>query len=401
MLRSRLSTSFLFVFMTIATGAWAQTGGDASGRTFAEFCRGEIGADREATYYAEMDRADAAVAAGDLATAGGATRVAFQAVFRGGSYADDTSIRCLGDNAIRRWLDTHLEMWRRGSAYAMEGRSGDFAPMYVIANDRGTKGLIEVATSRPTTGFRAAYLAIEQIIELDDWRRNFGSPVLPEETAVAKACRDALGPLEDYRKQEINRVLAAEDEAFNRPPTEQEKQAAAQMDQFGQLATVLGGGEAVRSAEDQKALMMTERRTRESREYLDKARGLEWGVRATDEKTASELRAEDRGDILLARANEESRSLEVRDELFEEANRYFYFCKCHDKRRITNAAKEAIQPALEAEEERRRVAMEKKQAEMEQRAESLQKDIDDMKKTDTEKESFKNEADALEAELGF
>ncbi|NND36431.1 MAG: hypothetical protein HKN81_04775 [Gammaproteobacteria bacterium] len=394
-------TSIVLIAAVSGIPALAQMGGDASGQTFAEFCSGSIGADREATYYAEMDRADAAVAAGDLATAGGATSQAFQAVFRGGSYADDTSIRCLGNNAIRRWHDTHLEMWRRGNASGLEGRSGDFAPMYIVANDRGTKGLIEVATSRPTSGFRAAYLAIEQIIELDDWRRNFGSPVLQEETVVAKACRDALGPLEDYRKQEISRTLAVEDKAFNRPPTQQEKQAAAQMDQFGQLATVLGGAEEVGSAEDQKTLMMTERRTRESREYLNKARNLEWGARAADEKTATDLRAEQRGDILLARANEETRSLEVRDELYEEANRYFNFCKCHDKRRVTNAAKEAIQPALEAEAERRQVAMEKRQAEMEQQLESMKQEVDDMKKTDAEKKSFQDEADAMEAELGF
>lgn len=401
MLNTCLSMSVLIIFAITATGAVARSHGDAGPSTFAEACYGDVSADRKATYYAEMDKADAALAAGSVEMAGEATLAAHQAVFRGGSYATAISIRCLGSEAMQRWFDTHLELWRQGSAYGLEGRTGDFGTVVVIAHDRGTQGLIDVATSRPSSGFREAYYAITQVIERNEWQREFGTPLLPAEKAVAAACRDALGPLDAYRHKEIARALAEEDKAFNQPMTQQEERMAAQVEQYAQLGTRLSGAEIASSAEDQKTLMMLERRVDESWAQINKARDLEWGSRQPGDKTQAMLRAEERGDILLARANDESRSLEVRDELYDEARDYFAFCDCDDKRRATNSARDTIQPALEAEEERRRMAMEKKRAEMEQQAEAMRKEVDDMKKTDAEKKSFQDEADAMEAELGF
>ncbi|MGI9331181.1 MAG: hypothetical protein ACR2QB_10755, partial [Gammaproteobacteria bacterium] len=240
-MKNKLSMSLALLIALASGPAAALNQGDASAGNFSQACAGDIDAQRKATFFAEMDKADAALAAGQVDVAGAATMNAQRAVFRGGTMADDTSIRCLGTEATQRWFDTHLELWRRGSSYGLEGRSGDFGTLIVVAHDRGTQGLVEVATGRPVAGFREAYYAIKQILDRDDWQRQFGTPLLPDEKAVVKACRDALGPLDEYRGEEITRSLAAEADAFSRPMTAQEQQNVAQLNQASQLAEAIGG----------------------------------------------------------------------------------------------------------------------------------------------------------------
>jgi len=390
--------SALTVWIGLVSSALAG-GGDAAARSFADLCQGELPADRQATFYAEMDKTDQAIARGDQAAAANATSAAFIATFRGGSYADDSSIRCLGDQATRRWLNANLASWRRGWSGGLEGRSGQYGVMYVVAADRGTQGLVEVISTGPASDFRGNYMALEEIVELSEIRESFGAPLLPEERAVAAACRDALVPLQEYANGELARVLVAENTAFDRPATRQEQDAMAQMGQFGKFAEAMAGADT--GTAYQQALFITERQVRESRELLNQARSLEYGEWSPDEQTPSAARAEERGDILLARANDETRALEFRDDLYTMANGYYAWCKCHDKRRLAVAAKESIQPALAEEQERLSRARAQKSAELEKQAEAMQESIQDMQKTDAEKQSFKEEADALEAELDF
>ena len=58
-------------------------------------------------------------------------------------------------------------------------------------------------------------------------------------------------------------------------------------------------------------------------------------------------------------------------------------------------------PALEAKQAQREAQLEAASADLERKADELQRAAEEMKKTDAEKQSFKDEADAMEAELGF
>jgi len=375
--------------------------GDAAAQSFAEFCRDELPADRENRFYVELDNADQALVAGNVDAAGGALNNAWQATFRGGGETD-ASVRCLGEQATRRWFNTRLELWRKGSSAGLGGGMGrDYATLYVVAADRGADGIVDVVSKRPAEDFVWAYHSVEDIVEVYKWAREFGTLLLPEEGKIEKAARESLPALQEYAKREIKATLAAEDKAFNRPATQMERDAAARLGAIGKLAESMAGVET--GTADQQQLLLVSRQVDESRALLDKVRGLEvapvFGY--TNEPMPAAIRAEKRGDSLFERGNDESLTLEFREELYEMSMRYYGSCDCRDQAAIVAAAKDAIQPALQAERAARQRKMEKMQAEMQQQAEAMQQSVDDMQKTDAEKQSFKDEADALEAELDF
>lgn len=376
-------------------------GGDAAAQSFAEYCRGELPAERESRFYAELDDAEQALDAGDLAMAETALGGAWQAAFRGGGETD-VGVRCLGEQATRRWFQARLELWRRGSSAGARGGMGaDYTTLYAVAADHGSKGIVEVVSKRPADRFTWAYHSVEDIVEVDEWARAYGTLILPEEQAIANAAREALPALREYAKREHAATLVAEADAFDRPATQMERDATAQLDSIGQLAESMGGIDI--STADRQAALVTRRQVDESRALLEKARGLEleavFGY--SSDRSPSDLRAKQRGDILFERGNDESLTLEYRDQLYELSNRYYAWCNCHDERAVVAAAKESIQPALQARREEQQRKAESMQADMQQKAESMQQAVDDMQKTEAEKQSFKDEADALEAELDF
>jgi len=378
--------------------------GDAAAQSFAEFCRDELPADRRNRFYVELGNADREVAAGNTDAAGAALNNAWLAAFRGGGETD-VSVRCLGEQATRRWFNTRLELWRRGSSAGLSGGmgGGDYTTLYVAAADRGSDGVVAVVENRPAEQFIRAYHSVENIIEVSDWAREYGTLTLPEEQKIAKAARDALPALQEYAKREHAATLAAEDKAFNRPATQMELDAAAQLGNIGKLAESMAGADF--GTADQQQTLVLNRQVDESRALLEKARGLEvepvFGDISAGRRIPSGLRAEMRGDILFERGGDESLTPEFRDELYELSIRYYNWCNCRDQAAAVADARRTLQPALAASEAQRRKKMEKMQAEMQQKTEAMQKSIDDMQKTEAEKQSFKDEADALEAELDF
>jgi len=168
------------------------------------------------------------------------------------------------------------------------------------------------------------------------------------------------------------------------------------LNSVGQLTQAMAG---VNTADpDGDDAMLISMQTRDSRDQLRRARDYELEPPTTPGKDASGLRAEERGIELLVRADDTSRSLRFRDSVYELAINYFDWCECRDKKSTAQAAREAIQPALAAEEAEREAQMEAATDRMRQDAEQA---MQDMQKTETEKKSFQEEADAMEAELGF
>ena len=378
-----------------------EIGGDAAPQSFAEYCRGTIGPDRVASFNAEIGKAEQALAAGNQEVTEVAMLNASQAVWRGGNY-DDLSVRCLGEEATRRWHNLQLELWRRGWwGTVADGLQGSYPEMYVIAADRGSDGLVEVISHRPAKDFLRNYQAVADIAEMIESRDKFGTTQIPEERAIGQVCREALEPLQKFARTAHANALVAEDKAFTRPPTQMEREAAEALGGVGELALAMGGMD-INTADQQQALVVL-RQTEESMQLLQVARDYEiepvFGPLNTGRP--SFRRAERRGDTMLMRANNEELSLEVRDDYYAEARDYFGWCKCRDKDQIASKAKESIQPALQAKAERQQEKMDKMQAEMQLKAEAMKKSVEDKKKTDAEKQSFKDEAEALEDELDF
>jgi hypothetical protein len=115
----------------------------------------------------------------------------------------------------------------------------------------------------------------------------------------------------------------------------------------------------------------------------------------------SSQRAGERGDTMLAKANDASLSLGAKDVFYAEAEKYFDFAGFSDEEATAASARAAIQPDLKAQRDRQRESFDQARERLKSEAASARQAAEGMRKTEAEKQAFKNEADALEAELGF
>ncbi len=387
--------------------AWAdfdpktgEYGGDVSAQTFAQYCRGDLPAERKATFNAELQKAEQFAADRNTDDAQAALSLAWEATHRGGAY-DDTGVRCLGEGVTRHWLTVNLALWRLGAGSGPEGIGGDFTGMYVAAADGGTDGIIATVSPQPAREFRRSVAGLEGIVSLTEGRRSFGTLVLPEEDVIANATRAAVDALRQQAEKNRRTTLASEEKAFNRPPTEQELAAVDAMSNAGEFANAIGGGE-IDTATTKETVVMN-RRVQESQELLREARDWNFEIYDRDnvQSLASSQRAGERGEFMLTKANDPQFSLGARDRFYRDAERYFEFGGFSDRAATAESRRAAIQPELQAERDRQKAALEKAAADFESKGEDVQKAIDDMQKNESEKPSFIDEADALEAELGF
>ena len=104
---------------------------------------------------------------------------------------------------------------------------------------------------------------------------------------------------------------------------------------------------------------------------------------------------------MLSRAAEQNSSLGLRDAAYQEAQRYYDFGGFKEASASTKAAHESIEPALAAARERQNERLDEAASRMGKRNESIQRGVEEMTKSNAEKKSFEEEADALEDELGF
>ncbi|RLA46237.1 MAG: hypothetical protein DRR06_05550 [Gammaproteobacteria bacterium] len=369
----------------VHTGQWE---GDVSAQTFTEYCRGDLPADQQASFYAQLDLAEQALAAQKTTAAEAAMGKALSAVYRGGAESD-ISVKCLGEPAARRWLTTKLVIQR------LAPQPG----LYITAADRGKDGLIEIVSPQPAARFVQSFQTIEYIADRIETDRQYGAFILAQENAIEKACRDAIEPLTKQARQKHQSTLAAEDKAFTRPATEQETAALNAIDDAEEFTSVIAGVEL--NATTPKETLLAQLRVHESRELLREARI--WNLKDYDDIQArpTSQRAQKRGEAMLAQANDTGLSPGTRDQFYEDAIGYYEFGHWNTQVTKAKSAKDAIQPALKAENERQQADREKAKEGLASRAEQIKQAQKEMMKTEAEKKSFKDEADALEAELDF
>jgi len=265
---------------------------------------------------------------------------------------------------------------------------------YVLGNNRDdARRVIKQLTPTPEgTAFVINRLRGE--ISLLDHAQASGFELLPDERSAQEIWQEDLDKLQAYAREQVAGILEKENALLTRPATAQEEQLA----QFREtqrtlVGTYLGDESLLPDNEGQRELT----RGRASLEMLVTA--LDWSQAVADSDTAPVLeRALMRGDVLMVQAGDASMGLEARDSLYELAGNYFEFAGSGARRQAAAQGRAAIGPALKAERDTRAAQTKKKGAELQESARQMK---ESMLKTHKEKQNFKDEADALESELGF
>jgi hypothetical protein len=373
-------------------------GGDVSAASFSEYCEGELPSDRKSKFFAALDAADSALAARNTNDARNSLSEAFGAAYRGGADSE-ISIKCLGESVARRWFEAQLELRRQQSAIDSRRSRDEAALLYVTAADQDATALVSRVEAKRARRFISSLRVLEGIVARVDNDRAYGAFILSEEDALAKACREALASLQRIAEQRHRKALRDEDESFRRAITDQELTTSQAVEAAQDLAKAVLGVDA--GAIGDKDALILQKRASESQEYLRSARG--WNLELFEDRQTmpSSKRAHRRGDEMLARAKDPNSSLGLKDAAYREARRYYDFGGFKQASSSAAAAHQAIEPALQAARDRQEKALEEAEARFSVDAESVRRAAEDMQKSASEKERFKNEADALEDELGF
>lgn len=340
---------------------------------------------------------EAALSEGDLDGARTAQREAEGATQDVAGWSGALAIKCLGDQQLyRRYFIASQQLWdlqakQNQADIASRVRAALWTS--VLAEDSAETILAGVPDDYRGHGIARDYL--NRAAESVTIHRDSGAFVISEETATERQARQAIELIDARAAQRIREALTREVRAFTRDPTEFEKQGAQTLEGFGQLASSMAGMEM--NTAEQAEYQLARQRIRESFDELNTARGwaFETGSPVADE------RARERGDEVIAWANRDDLSFTTRDEYYDRAQAYYEWCRCTAAAASAAAAREAIQPQLAAERARRQAQADEARRRLEGQAENLQRALDDMQKTDAEKKAFDEEADALEAELGF
>ena len=310
-------------------------------------------------------------------------------------------VKCVGEPTYHRYFnDSQKVLQLRAKQNPADILSQVKARLWIVANDNGKDPghILEVIPDNYNQYSRAWY-DLNSTAETVEYYRQIGVFVLTEEAAIERAALDALELIDAKARERSRQALVREAEAFYRDPTQMETDGAQQLENLAPLVNSMAGMEF--DAAEQTEFQFARQRTRDSREQLDLARGWAFSLNAENEQSPANLRAAGRGDEVLAWAGNKELSFTIRDEYYELALDYYNWCNCKDKAANAFAAKDAIGPQLQAEQARRQEQMDKAEERLKGQAEDMQRALDDMQKTDAEKKAFDDEADELEAELGF
>jgi hypothetical protein len=372
---------------------WANAGYPPN---FAALCEGDLTPARQAAFDSNLAKAEQALKAGDMESARDALGRADSAGMRGPNETFfGAAIKCQGEAKARRlfiaWRDYYL-------ALKAQGRKD--IPIWVIVADSGKSGLLEYTQNYDGDEYRRAVIGVQKIIDSKEQERDYGAFLLSQEQAMLQASIDAIPAMQAYAESKHTAALAEEEKAFRWMPTQQEMSMI-------ESSAAMGAGMGM--AMDSE-LVLTGRRVSLSADLLQDARDWNFVLfkdsgNALDNITWQQLpsskRAQQRGDTIMSKANDGSLSYESRDAYYEMAIDYYSFGHWNSQRDAAVAAKARIQDSLLAEQQQAAAKVEQMQADMEVRLKSAEQGMEAMKKTDAEKKSFNDEADALEAELGF
>jgi hypothetical protein len=273
-------------------------------------------------------------------------------------------------------------------------------PFWVIVASDGKSGIMNYTQAYDGNRYRRARMSVQTIVDEKERDRNYGAFLLSEEEAMLKACRDALPAMRAHADNKHTAALAAENEAFGRQPTEQEKSIAKNSSSAGAMLGM---------AIDSELLLMGQRVSLSTSSLQD---AQDWnfafdkyGIKVEDDTKWQQLpssqKAKQRGNTLLAKADDSSISFTSRDAYYDMVIDYYKLGHWNSLLAAAETAKARIQDRVLAEKQQSEQQMQQMQADMEEKAEEMKAALESMQKTEAEKKSFNDEADALEAELGF
>lgn len=373
----------------------------ASSVTFRQACERQL-SDLEAEARAMVadwqKTADVALARHDIEEAARALEASRSLTVNVAGYSGEIFVKCLGEPTNRSFFKTRYRLYQlEAHNDPANTRSVIQAALFDAVNNPG-KDANSVLASIPVEprAYRSAMDTCEANLDLINIYHENGALVLSEEQALGSLSKKVIDLVVTEAKRQARTALTNEDTEFNRPATQQEKDSTANLTGVGEMAQAMAGVEI--DDEMSPQLMTLNRQVNTSREWLRKANAWEF---KSGETSLSFTRAEKRGDTLLARANDKTQDLGFRDQLYDNAQQYYEWCNCNDKAARAKTAHDAIRPALEARQEQQRQQLEEAQSKSKQKAEGMKEAVDNMKKTEAEKQQFKKEADKLEEELGF
>jgi uncharacterized protein (DUF952 family) len=349
----------------------------------------------------KLGELEAALSRGDLEQAERSKLEAEGATQDVAGWTGALGVKCVDEPTYRRYFEDSQEVVQlRAGQNPADTKSQIMARLWIAANDSG-KGpdyILEVIPDKYNQYSRAWY-DLNGVAETVEYYREIGAFVLPEEAAIERASLEAVKLIDAKARERSRQALAREVEVFYRDPTQIEMDGAQQLENLAPLASSMAGIEVDVAA--QTEFQFARQRTRESREQLDVARGWAFSSNSENGQSPANLRAAGRGDEVLTWADNKELSFTIRDQYYELALDYYNWCNCRDKAANAFTAKEGIQTQLLAEQTHRQEQIDQAEERLKGQAEDMQRAIDDMQKTDAEKKAFEDEADALEAELGF
>jgi len=363
---------------------------------FAALCQGDLAPELQAEFDTNLDKAEQALQAGNLNQAREALSRANSAAIRGPNETFySAALKCQGKTKARRMFvasrDYHL---------ARKSQGNKDIPFWVIVAGGGKSGIMNYTQAYDGNKYRRAWMSVQTIIDEKERDRDYGAFLLSEEEAMLMACRDALPAMRAHANDKHAAALAAEKEAFDRQPTKQEQSVAQNSTSAGAML-----GMAIDTE-----LFLTGQRVGLSKSSLQDAQNWnfafdKFGTKVEDDTKWQQLpssqRAKQRGNTLLAKADDSNISFTSRNAYYDMIVDYYKLGHWNTQLAEAEAAKARIQDGVMAEQQQSEQRMQQMQAEMEEKAEDMKAALESMQKTEVEKKSFNDEADALEAELGF
>jgi hypothetical protein len=265
---------------------------------------------------------------------------------------------------------------------------------YVLGGNRDDARRVIKKLTPTAKGTAFIISRLRNEIDLLDQAQESGFELLPEEVAARAFWQKGLDGTIRYARSKVIEVLEAESGRLTREALDEELKAEeSQRAQQSIAADFFGDA----SLAPEMEWLREVNQAKGSLTMLQAGREWAEAVSADDAKPVNN-RALERGDALLVRAGNSELGVESRDALYQAATDYFEFAGKIERVQKTERARAQIAPELKA-------AIDQRNAKISQQGQKLKESAQQMKqstdKTEAQKKSFKDEADAMEDELGF
>lgn len=306
--------------------------------------------------------------------------------------------RCVGPAGWQRMYELRkaitATLGKQSENLRRLANTGGALDWYVIGDNQGDARRVIKQLTPTVEGTAYIIDRLQNEVTLLDSVQESGFELLPQERSALAFWQKGLIGTIAYASKKAAAILEKESGLLTRAATSTEEQLeAAQESQQALVADYLGDESLGVKNEAQREV----NRAEASLTMLVAARDWAQAV-STDAGAPVVERALKRGDALLAQTGAANLGLEARDSLYQAAGNYYEFAGASARQQAVERGRSGIAPALKAERDARMARTRQKNAELQRSAEQAKKA---MQKTDSQKQSFKNEADAMEDELGF